>query len=85
MDIALCASNFSGYGSGILKKSDGCCTSLNHAVTLVGYSLCDDEGNDGEDGDGNDGDNNDGDGDGNDGDDNGPPPACSVDKWWYSC
>jgi len=84
MDIALCASNFSGYGSGILKKTDGCCTSLNHAVTLVGYSLCDDEGNDG-DGDGNDGDNNDGDGDGNDGDDNGPPPACNVDKWWYSC
>merc|ERR1711862_725985 len=33
MDVALCASNFSGYGSGILKKTDGCCTGLNHAVT----------------------------------------------------
>jgi len=87
MDVALCASNFSGYGSGILKKTDGCCTGLNHAVTIVGCKLCpEDDGNDGNDGDdgndGNDGDGNDGDGDG-DGDIT--PSACTVDKWWYSC
>lgn len=50
IDVAVCVDNaFYSVGSGIMKKSDNCCQSLNHAVTIVGYHLCD--GN-------NDGDNN---------------------------
>lgn len=62
-----------------MKRSDGCCTGLNHAVTIVGYKLCDgeEEGNDNNDND---------EKDNNDGDvEPGPAPACEVDKWWYSC
>ena len=42
MTIALDASGvFQSYRSGVLTMADGCGTSLNHAVTVVGYTADD--------------------------------------------
>ena len=46
VDIALCTTGIHGYRSGVWKVSDGCCSKINHAVSIVGYKLCDSEGDD---------------------------------------
>jgi len=71
MDVALCANGWNNIGSGIMKTSDKCCTTLNHAVTIVGYHLCPENNDNDNDKDNNDNDNNDN--DNNDGD-NKPEP-----------
>lgn len=63
-----------------MQEADGCGTSLNHAVVIVGFQECDDGDNTPDpptpDPD-----------DNTDPDPPTPDPVsnCSVDKWWYSC
>lgn len=83
LTVALNASSsaFQFYSSGVVTEADGCSTSLNHAVVLVGYT--DDDGDNNDDDDNDDNDNNDNDDD----DDNEPTPTsdCVVEKWWHEC
>ena len=68
---------------------DGCGTSLNHAVVVVGYtdsSEYDDGDQDDNDNDNDDTDNDDTDNDDtDDGSDDGGVASCEVTKWWHTC
>jgi C1A family cysteine protease len=82
---------FQYYSSGVVRASDNCGTTLNHAVVIVGYTDEDGDGNDDDSNDNDDNDNDDNDNDDNDNDDNDDdttpptPTTCKVTKWWHTC
>ena len=77
------------YSSGVVKVTDGCGDSLNHAVVVVGYtdsSEYDDDDNDNDNDNDNDTDDNDNeDNDNDDGNDDGGVGGCEGTKWWHTC
>jgi hypothetical protein len=76
------SSTFQFYRSGVIKQADGCGTSLNHAIVMVGYTDADDGDNPSPNPDPN--------------PDPQPDPQpdppqpepledCDVTKWWHTC
>merc|ERR1719181_1638477 len=85
LSVALDAGSaaFQWYKSGVVKQSDNCGTSLNHAVVMVGYT---DSGNAPEpDDDEDEDDYNPPEPDEDDEEDDGDVSGCTVTKWWHTC
>ena len=77
------SSTFQFYRSGVIKEADGCGTSLNHAIVMVGYTDEDEGDNPSPNPDPNPGPSP----DPNPGPDPQPEPIedCDVTKWWHTC